>query len=74
MLQYCYMTYCVLLASKSFFFITQVATRTLSFYQKYFDVPYGLPKMDLIGIADFGIGMYSNFFKNPFCFLFVKQQ
>ena len=34
----------------------QVATKTLPFYKDYFDVPYPLPKIDLIAIADFAAG------------------
>lgn len=34
----------------------QVATKTLPFYKEYFDVPYPLPKIDLIAIADFAAG------------------
>lgn len=34
----------------------QVATKTLPFYKEYFNVPYPLPKIDLIAIADFAAG------------------
>lgn len=36
----------------------QVATKTLPFYKDYFNVPYPLPKIDLIAIADFAAGLY----------------
>lgn len=36
----------------------KVATKTLPFYKDYFNVPYPLPKIDLIAIADFAAGMY----------------
>lgn len=36
----------------------QVATKTLPFYKDYFSVPYPLPKIDLIAIADFAAGKY----------------
>lgn len=38
------------------FFFLQVATKTLPFYTNYFSVPYPLPKIDLIAIADFAAG------------------
>jgi puromycin-sensitive aminopeptidase len=34
----------------------QVAIKTLPFYKDYFNVPYPLPKIDLIAIADFAAG------------------
>lgn len=40
----------------SFIFLLQVATKTLPFYNDYFSVPYPLPKIDLIAIADFAAG------------------
>lgn len=36
--------------------LLQVATKTLPFYKDYFNVPYPLPKIDLIAIADFAAG------------------
>lgn len=39
-----------------FSFFLQVATKTLPFYTNYFSVPYPLPKIDLIAIADFAAG------------------
>ncbi|XP_057304865.1 puromycin-sensitive aminopeptidase-like [Hydractinia symbiolongicarpus] len=41
-------------------FALEVATRTLMFYEDYFGIPYGLPKIDLIGVADFPIGAMEN--------------
>lgn len=38
----------------------QVATKTLPFYKEYFSVPYPLPKIDLIAIADFAAGEWSS--------------
>ena len=38
----------------------QVAVKTLPYYQKYFDIEYPLPKMDLIAIADFAAGAMEN--------------
>lgn len=40
----------------SFCHSVQVATKTLPFYKEYFNVPYPLPKIDLIAIADFAAG------------------
>ncbi|XP_075924071.1 puromycin-sensitive aminopeptidase-like [Petromyzon marinus] len=41
-------------------FALQVATKTLPFYKDYFDVPYPLPKIDLIAVADFATGAMEN--------------
>jgi len=41
-------------------FALDVAIRTLSFFQDYFEVPYPLPKMDLIAIPDFAAGAMEN--------------
>lgn len=41
-------------------FALNVAKKTLPFYKDYFKVPYSLPKMDLIAIADFGGGAMEN--------------
>lgn len=38
------------------FSFCKVATKTLPFYKEYFSVPYPLPKIDLIAIADFAAG------------------
>ena len=32
--------------------------KALVYLENYFQVPYGLSKIDLIGIADFGIGKF----------------
>ncbi len=41
-------------------FALEVASRTLSFFDDYFGIPYPLPKMDLIAIADFAAGAMEN--------------
>ncbi|XP_067928547.1 puromycin-sensitive aminopeptidase-like [Watersipora subatra] len=41
-------------------FALEVAKKTLPFYKEYFGVAYTLPKIDLIGIADFAIGAMEN--------------
>ncbi len=41
-------------------FALDVASRTLSFFDEYFGIPYPLPKMDLIAIADFAAGAMEN--------------
>ena len=41
-------------------FALEVARKTLPFYHKYFNVPYPLPKMDLIAIPDFSAGAMEN--------------
>ena len=33
--------------------------KALVYLENYFQVPYGLSKIDLIGIADFGIGKFA---------------
>lgn len=47
---FCYIFFNVFLS------LLQVATKTLPFYKDYFSVPYPLPKIDLIAIADFAAG------------------
>ena len=37
-------------------FALDVAVKTLPFYNDYFEIPYPLPKMDLIAIPDFAAG------------------
>ena len=37
-------------------FSLDVAVRCLDFYEEYFKIPYPLPKLDLIAIADFESG------------------
>ncbi|XP_078280972.1 puromycin-sensitive aminopeptidase [Rhinoraja longicauda] len=41
-------------------FALEVAVKTLPFYREYFNVPYPLPKIDLIAIADFAAGAMEN--------------
>lgn len=41
--------------------LLQVAAKTLPFYKDYFNVPYPLPKIDLIAIADFAAGKVTHF-------------
>ena len=35
--------------------VLQVAVKTIPFYTDYFNVPYPLPKIDLIAIAQVGV-------------------
>ena len=42
-------------------FALRVASKTLSYYQKLFGIPYPLPKMDLLAIPDFAAGAMENF-------------
>lgn len=37
-------------------FALDIALRCLQYYEEYFDIPYPLPKLDLIAIADFSCG------------------
>lgn len=37
-------------------FALDVVTKSLEFYQNYFGIPYPLPKMDLLGVTEFGSG------------------
>ncbi|KAH9498757.1 hypothetical protein Btru_005059 [Bulinus truncatus] len=41
-------------------FALEVATRSLSYYEWYFEIPYGLPKLDLITLSEFSIGAMEN--------------
>lgn len=41
-------------------FSADLGARTLEFFEKTFDVPYPLPKMDMIGIHDFSAGAMEN--------------
>lgn len=41
-------------------FALDVAVKTLPFYKQYFNIPYPLPKIDLIAIADFSAGAMEN--------------
>ncbi|KAJ3087181.1 Aminopeptidase 2 mitochondrial [Quaeritorhiza haematococci] len=38
----------------------EVGARTLEFFSEYFDIPYPLPKMDMIAIPDFSHGAMEN--------------
>lgn len=42
-------------------FALDVAVKTLELYKKYFDVPYSLPKLDMVAIPDFAAGAMENF-------------
>ena len=42
-------------------FALSVASRALSYYVKLFDIPYPLPKMDLLAIPDFAAGAMENY-------------
>ena len=54
-------------------FALDVAVKTLPFYNDYFEIPYPLPKMDLIAIPDFaaGINMYLYSYHSLINYLFV---
>jgi puromycin-sensitive aminopeptidase len=41
-------------------FALDTAVRTLSFYNEYFDIPYPLPKLDMIALPDFATGAMEN--------------
>lgn len=41
-------------------FALHVASKVLPYYKEYFGIPYPLPKMDLIAIADFNAGAMEN--------------
>lgn len=43
-----------------------VGTRVLDFFEKYFNIPYPLPKLDMIAIPDFGAGGDFNCFSHFF--------
>ncbi|XP_074286876.1 aminopeptidase M1 [Silene latifolia] len=42
-------------------FALEVAVKTLELYRKYFDVPYTLPKLDMVAIPDFAAGAMENY-------------
>ncbi|KAF8388770.1 hypothetical protein HHK36_025450 [Tetracentron sinense] len=42
-------------------FALDVAVRTLDLYKIYFDVPYSLPKLDMVAIPDFSAGAMENY-------------
>jgi len=41
-------------------FALDVGTKTLSYFTEYFGIPYPLPKLDMIAIADFSAGAMEN--------------
>eukprot|EP00301_Raphidiophrys_heterophryoidea_P001612 c10773_g1_i1.p1 GENE.c10773_g1_i1~~c10773_g1_i1.p1 ORF type:complete len:861 (-),score=248.09 c10773_g1_i1:59-2641(-) len=41
-------------------FSLSVATQTLDFFTTYFDIPYPLPKMDMVAVPDFAAGAMEN--------------
>ncbi|KAL1976637.1 hypothetical protein VTN31DRAFT_2919 [Thermomyces dupontii] len=41
-------------------FSLELAARTLAFYEKKFDSPYPLPKMDMVAVPDFSAGAMEN--------------
>ncbi len=41
-------------------FALDCAVKVLEFYQKYFEIPYPLPALDLLGIPDFAAGAMEN--------------
>ncbi|CAL1534490.1 unnamed protein product [Lymnaea stagnalis] len=41
-------------------FALEVASKALSYYEWYFGIPYGLPKLDLITLSEFAIGAMEN--------------
>eukprot|EP00761_Pharyngomonas_kirbyi_P013316 gb/GECH01013344.1/.p1 GENE.gb/GECH01013344.1/~~gb/GECH01013344.1/.p1 ORF type:complete len:977 (+),score=275.15 gb/GECH01013344.1/:1-2931(+) len=41
-------------------FALQVAQNVTSFYAKFYDIPYALPKMDLLAVPDFDAGAMEN--------------
>lgn len=41
-------------------FALDTAVRTLSFYTKYFGIPYPLPKLDMVAVPDFAAGAMEN--------------
>ncbi|CAH2040953.1 unnamed protein product [Thlaspi arvense] len=42
-------------------FALDVAVKTLELYKKYFEVPYSLPKLDMVAIPDFAAGAMENY-------------
>lgn len=38
----------------------EIAAKALEYYEKVFDIPYPLPKMDMVGIHDFSAGAMEN--------------
>lgn len=41
-------------------FALDTAVRALSFYNEYFDIPYPLPKLDMVALPDFAAGAMEN--------------
>ncbi|CAL8101137.1 unnamed protein product [Orchesella dallaii] len=41
-------------------FALEVVVKSLAYYKKYFGIPYPLPKMDLLAVAEFGSGAMEN--------------
>lgn len=39
----------------------KIGPKLLSFFEKYFDYPYPLPKTDMIALPDFSAGAMENF-------------
>eukprot|EP00095_Tigriopus_kingsejongensis_P003214 snap_masked-scaffold699_size109694-processed-gene-0.3 protein:Tk03214 transcript:snap_masked-scaffold699_size109694-processed-gene-0.3-mRNA-1 annotation:"GE21157" len=57
-------------------FALEVAVKALRYYKEFFGIPYQLPKMDLIALADFPIGAMENWGLLTFrerCLLFDAQ-
>lgn len=42
-------------------YAADIAAKTLAFFDKEFDIPYPLPKMDMVAIHDFSAGAMENF-------------
>ncbi|ONK59336.1 uncharacterized protein A4U43_C08F5390 [Asparagus officinalis] len=53
--------YCQVGKSNQGKFALDVAVRTLDLYKRYFDVPYVLPKLDMVAIPDFAAGAMENY-------------
>lgn len=47
-------------SSESLDFALDIATRTIDFYNEYFDTPYPLPKSDHVALPDFSSGAMEN--------------
>lgn len=41
-------------------FALDTATRVVAFFQRFYDVPYPLPKVDMVAIPDFAAGAMEN--------------
>ncbi|XP_056697217.1 aminopeptidase M1-like [Spinacia oleracea] len=53
--------YCQVGKSDQGKFALEVAVKTLELYKEYFEVPYALPKLDMIAIPDFAAGAMENY-------------